>query len=134
MTNKTGTDLRKSLFSEGEWHLVPAEYVNSWVSMDRESVIVHQCPEWTVESTTEAGLTYDHIGYWATSGSVDVRCKLCNHSPPEAIARLFLLHNFDSFAKDGYDRWLAGGIDKAFVQFDRMHVLGEHYTEIGVDE
>ena len=103
---KAITDLSKAVMTEGEWFIVPAEHANEYVSMDRNSVIVHQCNVWNAEIRSPDELPYEPLGYWTTAGSVEVPCKLCNVRPPEAIAHLFLLHNFDTFAGDHtLNRW-----------------------------
>ena len=118
MLNNTETDISKAVFSEGEWHIVPAEHVNSWVSKDRKSVIVHKCSLWKDVPTSE-GWVWKQYGYWALAEHVDKPCKLCTHSPPAAIVQLFMLHNFDTFASDDI---MSRFISKAH-RFDQMMFL-----------
>jgi hypothetical protein len=100
----TGTDLSKAVMEDGEWFLVPAKHITSSaygsIIDNRESVIVHRCHKWTAELRSRDDMPYNPLGYWSTTGCLEFPCKLCNVRPPEAIANLFLLHNFDTFASD----------------------------------
>jgi hypothetical protein len=117
MLTDTWTDLSKAVMEDGEWFLVPAEHVNLSIPGDRESLIVHRCHVWNPELRSPDDLPYEPLGYWASAESVSHRCKLCNVRPPEKIANLFLLHNFDTFAADSkwesLGREIGRGVSKA---------------------
>lgn len=124
----TGTDISKAVFSEGEWHIVPAEHVNSWVSKDKKSVIVHECSLWK-DVPTKEGVYWKQYGYWSLAEHVDKPCKLCLCRPPAAIVQLFMLHNFDTFAGD--DR-----IDREWVKLpptSRFQIQGRSGYFLGVE-
>jgi hypothetical protein len=117
----------------GEWHLVPMEHVDTMVSGGRVSVIVHQCHMWNTDlRSPERDLPYEPLGYWNTAGSVGVPCKLCNVAPPEAIASLFILHNFDTFAGDGaridgagISQMIFDAVQRASMHFEHSYFLGD---------
>jgi hypothetical protein len=116
----------------GEWHLVPMEHVDDMVSGGRVSVIVHQCGMWNTGLRSERDLPYEPLGYWNTAGCVGVACKLCNVAPPEAIASLFILHNFDTFAGDAarideavIGQMIQNAVTQSFTHFEHTYFLGE---------
>ena len=130
MLTNDETDLSKAVFSEGDWHIVPVKHVNSWVTMNRKSIIVHKCPFWKDMPTSE-GWYWKQYGYWATAEHVDKSCKLCMHSPPAAIVHLFMLHNFDTFAGDDImERSVIKHFTKINLKFDQMMFLtGSRYDD-----
>ena len=119
------TDIRKSVMSEGDWHIVPAEHVVDWISFDRESVIVHNCHEWR-SPEDNFGRPYpkgawDPLTYWTLPHLLYVQCPICHMHPPEAIASLWLLHNFDAFAgEDPLSRSISEALKKAFYHYGQM--------------
>lgn len=119
------TDLSKAVMREGSWFIVPAEHVGDVVSAGRESIIVHQCERWSEELRNPAGFPYQPLGYWTTANTVNVACKLCKVPPPEAIAKLWLLHNFDTFAGDPSDlsRAITKSISRAFTQIEHRYFI-----------
>lgn len=110
------TDLAKAVMEDGEWYLVPTEHVDSKLDTNCVSVIVHKCPEWTDELLSPGNKPYEPLGYWVTPESVNTACSLCDVPPPETIASLFMLHNFDTFAgaPDVYGRTVIRQISEAW--------------------
>jgi hypothetical protein len=119
------TDLSKAVMEDGEWFLVPAEHVDSFIQVRRESIIVHRCHKWTAELLSPNGLPYEPLGYWVSADAVQHCCKLCNVHPPEAIANLFLIHNFDTFASDPpvLSRIIQRKSSLVFHQWDLEHFV-----------
>jgi hypothetical protein len=93
------SDITKAVMTEGDWYIVPAEYVNDWISFDRSSVIVHKCSAW--EGYLNGGII-GPMTYWTRPESLKTRCNLCDMHVPEAIASLWVLHNFDDFAGEDH--------------------------------
>ncbi len=124
------TDITKAVMSEGPWHIVPTGYVTDWVGFDRESVIVHACPEWEKgfgESVKEKYTNFSvaHLSYWTTLWSLNAPCEQCDMRPPEAIAGLWTLHNFDAFAGENtLSRFITEAVKKAEHVFYDAFVRG----------
>ena len=124
------TDITKAVMSEGPWHIVPTGYVTDWVGFDRESVIVHACPEWERPEEDRVGLpdppgSWDILTYWTTLWSLNAPCERCNMRPPEAIAGLWTLHNFDAFAGENtLSRFITEAVKKAEHVFYDAFVRG----------
>ena len=124
------TDLTKAVMTDetGKWHLVPAEHVNNLVSSGRNSVVVHQCPEWSEDVRSPVKeLPYEPLGYWTLPKHMTAPCMLCAVHVPEKIASLFMLHNFDTFAGDGdgFDlgRIISTSLNQAFSHFDHTYMI-----------
>jgi hypothetical protein len=89
------TALTEAVMREGDWHIIPSLACVSWASFDRQSVIVHNCPSY---DTTLPGTDTDSaLSYWTMISYLKTPCKLCGECPPDSIASLWLLHNFDEF-------------------------------------
>ncbi len=114
----------------GEWHLVLAEYTNDFVSAGRNSVVVHQCPQWDGKTRSPIkNLPYEPLGYWTIPKHITAPCRLCGHSVPEAIANLFMLHNFDTFAGDLSDmsRIVTNQVNRTFSLMEHaFYIQGEN--------
>ena len=112
------TDLKKAVMTsdDDKWFIIPTEHVDDMVKTTCVSVIVHKCDNWTADLLSPNGLPYESLGYWTTPGSVATACLLCDVPPPEAIASLWTLHNFDTFAgaPDEISRMLARDILKSW--------------------
>ena len=129
MHDATITDLTKAVMTDasGKWHLVPAEHVNDFVSSGRNSVIVHQCPQWSEDIRSPIKeLPFEPLGYWTLPKHIQAPCRLCEQRVPEAIANLFMLHNFDTFAGDSYDlgRMINNALDNAMMHQEHTYLLG----------
>ncbi len=94
------TNLDEAIMSSdcGAWFLVPKEHVDTKLSTNCVSVIVHKCPKWTPELLSSNDLPYEPLGYWVTAEFMKTGCKLCDVHPPELVVHPWLLHNFDTFA------------------------------------
>jgi hypothetical protein len=124
------TDVTKAIMTseDGEWFIIPSEHVDSWVAQDRESVIVHKCHLWNKDLRSENKLPWEVFGYWTTAGCTSVPCKLCEVRPPEAIASLWLLHNFDTFSNDSFiERIVSRAVSRAWSGgFHQSYIRGLH--------
>jgi hypothetical protein len=125
--DKDTTDLTKAVLTDdtGEWFIVPEEYVDAFFTTNHVSAIVHQCHKWNTDLRSSIGLPYQPLGYWMSPGSVDVPCKLCDVRPPDKIASLWLLHNFDTFAGDpsGMSRIISKDVLMAGLHFDHTFCI-----------
>ncbi len=117
----------------GMWHLILAEHVNDYVSSGRNSIVVHQCPQWGQEVRSPIkNLPYEPLGYWTIPKHIKAPCKICGQRVPEAIANLFMLHNFDTFASDPNDyslsslsRSVTAAVVDAGVHYDHTFLLAD---------
>lgn len=123
------TDLTKAVMTDesGKWHLVPADAVNDFVSAGRNSVVVHQCPQWSEDIRSPIkNLPYEPLGYWTVPKDMTAPCKLCEQRVPEKIANLFMLHNFDTFAgdQDGMNRIINTQLTRTFALMKHAFTAG----------
>ncbi len=125
------TDITKAVMTEGTWYLVPAEYVNDWVVFDHSSVIVHKCGVPAADETwgLRPGSVWEYthpLTYWTRQESLKNRCGLCDMRPPEAIASLFMLHNFDTFAGEKLmNRVISECAKKSNYDFNKHFLKGD---------
>ena len=87
----------EKLFEEGDYYITPID--PDYVSLERNSVIIHLCPY----PQTQTGVWGDDNPFQITIIMPYGKCEpcyYCKQVPPNNLITVYKLHNWDKFASD----------------------------------
>ena len=103
MTKHTPSVVYNKLFEDGDYYIT--DEISNQVGFDRNSIIIHPCSSPQTEKPVWADMPFN-ITLVLPHGECEM-CFYCGQKPSDELIAVYKLHNFDKFATDEYEEYIA---------------------------